>query len=57
MRDLARLFVTGLMTRVAVMNEISCTFICYQVRIKLVWICSYPAVMLTPVLTIQLPFA
>lgn len=49
--------VVGLMTRGAVMNESCYTFIGYQVRIKLAGICSYPAVMVTPVLTIQLPFA
>jgi hypothetical protein len=43
----------GLMTRGAVMSERSCTFIGYQVCIKLVGICSYRAVMLTPVLAIQ----
>jgi hypothetical protein len=49
--------VEGLMTRGAVMKESFCTFIGYQVRVKLVVIRSYPTVVLTPGLTIQFTFA
>jgi len=45
------------MTRGAVMKESSCTFIGCQARIKLAVICSYPTVVLTPGLTIQLTYA